>query len=62
MRFEKGDRVRVAKSVTTEYIGAEGVVASVRRDAEPIFTAYMLMLDDGLKLEFLEYQLDSAMR
>ena len=60
MRFEKGDRVRVEKSMLSDYIGIEGVIVSVRREQNSVFTGYTLTTEDGLKLEFLEYQLVPA--
>ena len=62
MRFEIGDRVRVAKSMMPEYVGLEGVIVSVRRESDELFTEYTLRTDDGLSIEFLEYQLESATR
>ncbi len=58
MRFEIGDRVRVAKSMAPGYIGIEGVILSVRRDEDAIFTVYTLLTNEGLRVEFLEYQLE----
>jgi len=56
--FKIGDTVRVAKSMMTDYIGIEGIIVSIRRDDDPIFTVYTITTNDGSKMDFLEYQLE----
>jgi len=38
MRYNLGDRVRVAKSMLREFIGIEGIVVSIGNDDDADFT------------------------
>ena len=62
MEFNIGDRVRVAKSAASDYVGLEGAVVALKEDADPVFNSYTMKTDEGELFDFLEFQLEIIKR
>jgi hypothetical protein len=60
MEFNVGDRVRVAKSATVDYIGIEGVIVARQPDNDSIFNSYTVKTDERELYNFLEFQLEPS--